>query len=964
MPPSRTAFAQPLILLLLILASLAPLANGAVDSGRTANPVTELSATHPEYRSGGNQVNLNQGEWLSISNGTNREYARTISTAEGVDDQGNPVTWTAVGGTFRGEAQFGSTTLAHTRDSERTFLAMLNDTGEWEWAIDFGGDSDNDWISSIAVLPSGEVYVAGILQGTSSSGTFGSLTLAETGSYLGLVSSGGIWQWVTPISNVTIDELRLDSQGNLFVAGALGSSGQQQVLNWNLNQANSIILLKMDPLRNWLWYATSNAVQLDRANALDVDSNGDAYICGFYMQQTHFGQHNLSSGLGEYIYAAKVDGSNGAWLWANHETSGGSGSNRCNGISVDQSTGDAIVTGRLQGAATMGNRITSVGNGDSFIAKINSNGSWLWAQEVGGQGDVFGYGVAYGWNQTGVVVGMFSGNTNISGVQHTNSGGYDGFAALHNREGYAIDSISSGSPYYDEIYAVAADRHGDFTFVGRYNNQTQLTDHSLNTTSSSSMFVWHISLDSDDDGIINKIDNCPDKHNIDQNDFDSDGPGDPCDPDDDDDGVPDQGDLCSFGLTGWTSDNISDHDSDGCRDSDEDDDDDNDSIADSNDDCALGDLGWTSNSSTTDYDSDGCQDSNEDLDDDGDLVLDVAELCQWGALNWTSDATNDHDSDGCRDADEDDDDDGDQLDDYLDGCPLGMTGWTTLRSLDWDIDGCRDVDEDDDDDGDTVLDVDDDCPKGRIGWESNSTTDYDGDGCEDSVDDMDNDNDGISNPFDECSPSVLGWVSNETTDMDGDGCLDDTEDDDDDDDTVPDVLDDCMRGEMYWTSSSNSDIDSDGCRDHTEDLDDDQDGFLDLEDGCPREIGNSTEGYLPGCPDSDGDGWADSIDAFPEDQTQWNDSDGDGFGDNALGTNPDDCPEEAGDNTTAPSRGCPPPKPPPFILDKDKPDDGSEPSTNQEGQATQWVMIQIASGVLLVLILLLGLSFWLRKTQS
>ena len=41
MPPSRTAFAQPLILLLLILASLAPLANGAVDLGRSANPVTD-----------------------------------------------------------------------------------------------------------------------------------------------------------------------------------------------------------------------------------------------------------------------------------------------------------------------------------------------------------------------------------------------------------------------------------------------------------------------------------------------------------------------------------------------------------------------------------------------------------------------------------------------------------------------------------------------------------------------------------------------------------------------------------------------------------------------------------------------------------------------------------------------------------------------------------------------------------
>ena len=44
----------------------------------------------------------------------------------------------------------------------------------------------------------------------------------------------------------------------------------------------------------------------------------------------------------------------------------------------------------------------------------------------------------------------------------------------------------------------------------------------------------------------------------------------------------------------------------------------------------------------------------------------------------------------------------------------------------------------------------------------------------------------------------------------------------------------------------------------------------------------------PGAPaDSDGDGYADSVDAFPTDATQWSDVDGDGYGDNATGTRPD-----------------------------------------------------------------------------
>ncbi|KKN46870.1 hypothetical protein LCGC14_0668820, partial [marine sediment metagenome] len=67
--------------------------------------------------------------------------------------------------------------------------------------------------------------------------------------------------------------------------------------------------------------------------------------------------------------------------------------------------------------------------------------------------------------------------------------------------------------------------------------------------------------------------------------------------------------------------------------------------------------------------------------------------------------------------------------------------------------------------------------------------------------------------------------------------------------------------------------------------------------------GNSTIG-LNGCPDQDGDGWPDSMDDFPSDPTQWNDTDMDGYGDNPNGTNPDACPSEAG-NSTLPGLGCP-----------------------------------------------------------
>ena len=75
-------------------------------------------------------------------------------------------------------------------------------------------------------------------------------------------------------------------------------------------------------------------------------------------------------------------------------------------------------------------------------------------------------------------------------------------------------------------------------------------------------------------------------------------------------------------------------------------------------------------------------------------------------------------------------------------------------------------------------------------------------------------------------------------------------------------------------------------------------------DGCPNVFGTSIN-PLPGCPDSDGDGWANTDDDFPLDSTQFLDNDGDGFGDNASGNNADECPFQFGVEDGTDGTGCP-----------------------------------------------------------
>ncbi len=175
------------------------------------------------------------------------------------------------------------------------------------------------------------------------------------------------------------------------------------------------------------------------------------------------------------------------------------------------------------------------------------------------------------------------------------------------------------------------------------------------------------------------------------------------------------------------------------------DDEDGDGIPTVDDNCPQGigkDEGWVSNEAT-DGDRDGCKDSSEDEDDDNDGILDAHDQCP-GSYGWLSTPSADYDSDGCHDADEDMDDDGDGVLDADDRCPVGLLGWSSNDYSDWDGDGCSDLDEDDNDDNDDFVDINDQCPKGTILWQTNSTSDWDQDGCNDSTEDTDDDNDGVN----------------------------------------------------------------------------------------------------------------------------------------------------------------------------------------------------------------------------
>lgn len=410
-------------------------------------------------------------------------------------------------------------------------------------------------------------------------------------------------------------------------------------------------------------------------------------------------------------------------------------------------------------------------------------------------------------------------------------------------------------------------------------------------------------VDFDNDSIHNPVDNCPLISNTNQNDFDGDGLGNPCDPDDrDGDGVLDYLDKC---LNHWGN------DFDGCEDQD------GDGIGDPFDNCSNvsnprqenfdGDS--TGDVCDPDIDQDGIlNDKDHDdynADSDGDGVIDSEDNCPGDynpdqANSWPTGGARDLVGDACEDSDKD------GLLDIDDNCPghdnpdqkdIDGDGFGDVCDEDFDNDGIhasRDPDDNNPDvDSDGIIDGQDNC----ILQHNPDQIDTDNNGYGDACDAGDNDD--IPIAIDNCPNDY----NPDQRDTDGDGLGNKCDPDDDNDgtldhnermfngeyicwfypgpesnfgcpleaplndfdlDTIPNPLDNCP----YLFNIQQDDRDNDGIGDGCED-DSDGDGVLDNDDNCashqnPDQADIDGDGKGDACDfDSDNDEIRDSIDNCP-----------------------------------------------------------------------------------------------------
>lgn len=333
----------------------------------------------------------------------------------------------------------------------------------WVWA-ERAGTAKDDYGQAIATDSHGNIYVTGDFQGTAD---FGPFTLSSSNIYnmdvfVAKLDPDGNWLWAASAGGNGQDRgfaIAVDSLGYVYVGGYFSATMVDSVACFGDIQltsagGNDIFAAKLSPGGEWLWAARAGGSSTDACMGIAIDDEGNCYLTGYFLFTADFGSTTLTSAGVESrwdIFAAKLD-SGGNWLWA--ARAGGTENDVGNGIALD-SSGNPCLTGHFQLTADFGvHTLTSSGNNDVCVAKLDPNGDWLWAARGGGTEHEYGYGIAMDGEASIFVTGGFRGT------------------AAH----FGSTTLNANSSSYNDIFVASLDSTGAWQWAKRAGRGGSVSD--------------------------------------------------------------------------------------------------------------------------------------------------------------------------------------------------------------------------------------------------------------------------------------------------------------------------------------------------------------------------------------------------------------------------------------------------------------------------------------------------------
>lgn len=356
------------------------------------------------------------------------DYGQSIA----VDGFGNVY----VAGTFQstvdfdpGPETFNLTSLnLHTGDLDG-FILKLDPDGNFLWANHIAGHSGFYRLSLILNRFS-DVYLFGSFSGTADFDPGNETSnLTATGYFdvfLQKLDTDGNFQWVKSMEGDGYgvgNSIDIDDAGNIYSTGYfLGTTdfdpGEEE---FNLTSAytNDVFVQKLNPDGSFIWAKQIAGNYADISDAIAVDGLGNAYITGYFEGTTDFdpGPDTLDFiVVGERnIFILKLD-TDGNYVWAKQMK--GVLQSLGYSIAVDV-LGSVYITGYMNGTVDFDPGVdtfyvTSAGNTDAYILKLDTDGNFAWAEKMGSNSLDVGYAIYVDAQMNIYTTGYFIGTVDFA----------------------------------------------------------------------------------------------------------------------------------------------------------------------------------------------------------------------------------------------------------------------------------------------------------------------------------------------------------------------------------------------------------------------------------------------------------------------------------------------------------------------------------------------------------------------
>ncbi|MFB2937593.1 SBBP repeat-containing protein [Aerosakkonemataceae cyanobacterium BLCC-F154] len=253
----------------------------------------------------------------------------------------------------------------------------------------------------------GNVYTTGVFGGTTDfdpgDEVFNLTSTGEDDIFISKFNGDGSFAWATslgseaPISqnNDMGFDIALDDAGNVYITG-ITKGNYYNISTGNFGNSD-VFVAKLSNDGNPLWSKSMGGSGSDAGSGVAVDDAGNVYTIGYFSGIADLdpgeGTFNVVSKGEQDIFISKLD-SDGNFVWAQviddsdrwYGNDGGSLN-----IAVD-SVGNVYTTDFFRGTVDFDPgegifNLTSAGESDIFISKLNSDGSFGWAKAIGSSGE-------------------------------------------------------------------------------------------------------------------------------------------------------------------------------------------------------------------------------------------------------------------------------------------------------------------------------------------------------------------------------------------------------------------------------------------------------------------------------------------------------------------------------------------------------------------------------------------------